>query len=195
MGSHEIEFLGSFPGDVPSTGLPEVAFVGRSNVGKSSALNAILGSRVARVSNTPGRTQAVNLFRVDGRWSFADLPGYGFAKVPERVRGEWRGLVERYLSTREWLGLVVVLVDHRHAAQLLDVEMLATLRRFERPMLVLATKVDKLTRNGRAKAKPVLEAGLDAKVLPFSSETGEGVDAVWAEIERALAARRVEPPR
>ncbi len=183
MGSHAIEFLGSFPGDVPVTGLPEVAFVGRSNVGKSSALNALLESRVARVSNTPGRTQAVNLFRVDGAWAFADLPGYGFASVPEHVRQTWKELVERYLSTRSALRLVVVLVDHRHKAQPLDVEMLAMLRRLDRPMLVVATKVDKLTRNARAKAKRVLEAGLDAKVLPFSSETGEGIEAVWQALE------------
>jgi GTP-binding protein len=185
MGSHVVEFVGSFPGDVPTTGLPEVAFVGRSNVGKSSALNALLGARVARVSNTPGRTQAVNLFRVDGAWAFADLPGYGFAKVPDHVRVAWKDLVERYLATRSSLRLVVVLVDHRHKAQPLDVEMLAMLRRLERPMLVVATKVDKLTRNARAKAKRVLEASLDAPVLPFSSETGEGIDAVWKAIARS----------
>ena len=179
MKSHAIEFVGSFPGDVPITGLPEVAFVGRSNVGKSSALNALLGARVARVSSTPGRTQAVNLFRVDEAWSFADLPGYGFANVPEHVRGQWRELVERYLRTRSALRLVVVLVDHRHKAQPPDVEVLAMLRQLDRPTLVVATKVDKLTRNARSKAKRVLETGLDAKVLPFSSETGEGIDAVW----------------
>ena len=189
MGSHAVEFVGSFPGDVPATGLPEIAFVGRSNVGKSSALNALLGARVARVSNTPGRTQAVNLFRVDGAWAFADLPGYGFANVPERVRAQWKELVERYLRSRDPLRLVVVLVDHRHKAQPLDVEMLALLRHVERPMLVVATKVDKLTRNARSKAKRVLETGLDAKILPFSSETGEGIDEVW----KAVAASTMSP--
>src|SRR4029079_5217539 len=99
MGSQAVEFGGSFPGDVPATGLPEIAFVGRSNVGESSALNAILGARVARVSATPGRTRAVTLFLVDGAWSFADLPGYGFANVPEHVRAQWKELVERYLGT------------------------------------------------------------------------------------------------
>ena len=183
MGSHAVEFVGSFPGDVPLTGLPEIAFVGRSNVGKSSALNAILGARVARVSSTPGRTQAVNLFRVDESWAFADLPGYGFANVPEHVRAQWKELVERYLRTRDPLRLVVVLVDHRHKAQPLDVEMLALLRQVERPTLVVATKVDKLTRNARSKSKRVLEAGLDATVLPFSSETGEGIDEIWNAVE------------
>ena len=189
MGSHTIEFLGSFPGDVPATGLPEVAFVGRSNVGKSSALNALLGARVARVSSTPGRTQAVNLFRVDGALSVADLPGYGFANVPEHVRAQWKELVERYLRTRDTLRLVVVLVDHRHKAQPLDVEMLAMLRALERPTLLVATKVDKLTRNARSKAKRVLEAGLDAKVVPFSSETGEGIDAVWETVAASTTSR------
>jgi GTP-binding protein len=124
----------------------------------------------------------VNLFRVDSSWAFADLPGYGFANVPEHVRAQWKELVERYLRSRDPLRLVVVLVDHRHKAQPLDVEMLALLRHVERPMLVVATKVDKLTRNARSKAKRVLEAGLDAKVLPFSSETGEGIDEVWKRI-------------
>ena len=192
MGSHEIEFVGSFPGEVPRTGLPEIAFVGRSNVGKSSALNALLGARVARVSATPGRTQAVNLFRVDDSWAFADLPGYGFANVPEHVRAQWKELVERYLRTRDPLRLVVVLVDHRHKAQPLDVEMLALLRHVERPTLVVATKVDKLTRNARSKAKRVLETGLDAKVLPFSSETGEGIDEVWKAV---AASTRSPAPR
>ena len=193
MRSHAIEFVGSFPGDVPPTGLPEVAFVGRSNVGKSSALNALLGARVARVSSTPGRTQAVNLFRVDGALSVADLPGYGFANVPEHVRAQWKELVERYLRTRDTLRLVVVLVDHRHKAQPLDVEMLAMLRGLDRPTLVIATKVDKLTRNARAKAKRVLEAGLDAKVVPFSSETGEGIDEVWEAVAAIRTTSRARP--
>jgi GTP-binding protein len=193
MGSHAIEFVGSFPGDVPATRLPEVAFVGRSNVGKSSALNALLGARVARVSSTPGRTQAVNLFTVDGLWSFADLPGYGFASVPEHVRAQWKELVERYLRTRDPLRLVVVLVDHRHKAQPLDVEMIAMLRQLERPTLVVATKVDKLTRNARVKAKRVLEAGLDTKVLPFSSETGEGIDEVWKAVAASTTSRARSP--
>jgi GTP-binding protein len=132
----------------------------------------------------------VNLFTVDDALSFADLPGYGFANVPEPVRAQWKELVERYLRTRDPLRLVVVLVDHRHKAQPLDVEMLALLRRLERPALVVATKVDKLTRNARIKAKRVLETGLDAKVLPFSSETGEGIDELWTAVASTTSPAR-----
>jgi GTP-binding protein len=180
--SHRVEFVGSFPSDVPVTGRQEIAFVGRSNVGKSSALNALLGQRVARVSSTPGRTQMVNLFTVDDRWAFADLPGYGFAKVPEAVRQAWGRLVESYLRGREALATAVVLVDHRHKAQALDVQMLAMLQGWEIPVLVVATKADKLKRNARVLARKTLEAGLGTAVIPFSSETGEGIDEVWAAI-------------
>jgi GTP-binding protein len=146
--------------------------------------------RVARVSATPGRTQMVNLFQVDGTWSFADLPGYGFANVPEHVRAQWRELVERYLRTRSALRLVVVLVDHRHKAQPLDVEMLALLRRLERPALVVATKVEShAQRPFESEARA--EAGLDAKVPPFSSETGEGID----EVRKAPPLYDVPAPR
>ena len=94
-------FLGSFPADFPETGLPEVAFAGRSNVGKSSCLNRLLGSKkAARVSNTPGRTQLINLFDVMGEFVFADLPGYGFARVPDHVQDRWKGMIEGYLASR-----------------------------------------------------------------------------------------------
>ena len=113
-----VDFLGSFPGTLPPGTVPEVAFVGRSNVGKSSAVNAVLGSRrVARVSRRPGRTQAINLFLVDKRVIFADLPGYGYARVPDEVRERWRELVDGYLRNRDTLKAVVLLVDARHDAQ------------------------------------------------------------------------------
>ena len=121
----DVEFLGTFPGRLPEAVLPEVAFVGRSNVGKSSAINALLNrKKAARVSGTPGRTQAVNLFRVSSVICLADLPGYGFAKAPDGARRAWGRLVRRYLLTREALALVVCLVDARHPAQKVDIEML-----------------------------------------------------------------------
>lgn len=185
-----VEFVGSFTAELPSLGLPEIAFAGRSNVGKSSALNRLLGvKKAARVSARPGRTQAINLFRVSSGLVLADLPGYGFAKVPEAVRLEWRGLIERYLSGREELKLVVVLVDSRLDAQDADAELIDALAELEIPTLVVATKVDKL---GKAERKPKLAAlaagfGLESEdLVPFSAVTGEGKDEVWALVNEVI---------
>ena len=191
MRSYQVEFLGSFPKAVPAATLPEVAFVGRSNVGKSSAINAILGRRknVARVSGRPGRTQAVNLFHIDDRVCFADLPGYGFARVPHEVRDAWKHLVEGYLFEREGLNLVIVLVDARHEAQKMDIQMVRVLREAKRNFIVVATKVDRMKRSKRAKSISVLRKGLGLKasqIIPFSSPEREGVDDVWAAIEAAI---------
>lgn len=181
------EFVGSFPRDLPDLGLPEVAFAGRSNVGKSSALNKLVGTRkAARVSGRPGRTQAINLFRVGGRVVFADLPGYGFAKVPEAVREEWKGLIERYLANRPDLRMVVVLVDARRDPQDMDAQLIDALAEMEIPTLVLATKVDKLTRNERQKQLRAIVEGFDLPedaLVAFSSVTGEGADEVWDRID------------
>ena len=148
LAGERLAFLGSFLDEIPELGLPEVAFAGRSNVGKSSAINRILNSqKAARVSKTPGRTQAINLFEVEKRCVFADLPGYGFAKVPQEVKQHWHSLIEGYLSNRESLRLVVVLVDIRRKPQELDADMIWWVRQSRTPLLVLATKMDKLSRN------------------------------------------------
>jgi len=190
MRSYQVEFLGSFPKNVPPATLPEVAFVGRSNVGKSSAINAILGrKKVARVSQRPGRTQAVNLFHIDGRICFADLPGYGFARVPQRVRQAWKHLVEGYLFDREGLNLVVVLVDSRHEAQEMDIQLLDVLRTAKRDFVVLATKVDRMKRSKRAAAIATLRKGLRLKpdqLIAFSAPDRVGVDEAWAAIGAAV---------
>jgi len=192
MRSYQVEFLGSFPKDVPPATLPEVAFVGRSNVGKSSAINAILNrKKAARVSGRPGRTQAVNLFHIDERVCFADLPGYGFARVPTKVRQAWKHLVEGYLFEREGLELVVVLVDARHDAQKMDIQLLDVLRSSKRGFVVLATKVDRMKRSKRAPAIAKLRKGLGLKagqIIPFSSPDRLGVDETWAVIEAAIQA-------
>lgn len=186
-----IGFLGSFPDEhlLPHTSLPEIAFAGRSNVGKSSAINKLLNvKKVARVSNTPGRTQAINLFTVEDRLVFADLPGYGFARVPAEIKRRWKGLVEGYFANREALKLVVVLVDSRHDVQRLDAELIWGLRQARIPIRVLATKSDKLKRSQRQKHWGVLRRGFKLEgdeLIGFSSETGMGLETAWAAFDAA----------
>lgn len=186
-----VRFLGSFPKAPPQTGLPEVAFAGRSNVGKSTAINAILGRKAAaRVSKTPGRTQAINLFEVDARVVFADLPGYGYAKVPDAVQDAWKGAIEAYLAQRQALRLVVALVDGRLPPQKLDVALLGGLRAAEIPHLVVATKVDKLKRNQRLNQLTKLRKGLGVPASGFvslASPDRVGVGEIWRRIDAACA--------
>ena len=178
----KLDFIGSFPSDPPTSNLPEFAFVGRSNVGKSSAINSLLGrKKAARVSSTPGRTQLINIFEIDETLRFVDLPGYGFAKVPGHVRHKWKRMIDGYLFGRHMLQGVVVLVDARHPAQKLDIAMLASLQQASIPAIVVATKVDVLKRSQRAKKLKMLRSGLMvSKVIPYSSVTKEGVDALWS---------------
>ena len=179
-----VRFIGSFPAEMPESRLPEVAFAGRSNVGKSSAINGVLGRKsAARVSRSPGRTQTINLFEVDQRYMLADLPGYGFAKVPEAVQSQWKEMVENYLGTREGLRLVVCLVDSRHPPQKLDLALLGGLQGAELPFLVVATKVDKLPKSKRRNILAKLRKGLGVPELhALSSHTAEGVDALRARL-------------
>ena len=178
---------------LPAPTLPEIAFAGRSNVGKSSLLNALLGQRqLARVSSTPGRTRSVNFFFVEGRFLFADLPGYGFAKVPTDVRGAWRGLIDGYLTDRPSLAGVMLLVDSRHPPHETDLMLAAWLHEKEIPFLVLATKVDKVSSSKReahlgALAEAFGVAGDD--VLPVSSVTAEGMPELWRQIHQAVDGR------
>jgi GTP-binding protein len=185
-------FLGSYPDTVPVLGLPEVAFAGRSNVGKSSAINKLLGTnKAARVSSTPGRTQTVNLFEVERRLVIADLPGYGFAKVPEAVQERWKALVEGYLTDRQHLKLAVVLLDPRRKPQEMDATLLWGLREARIPLLVLATKIDKLKRSKVVhQVRQLRQAyGLkDEECVPFSSLNGSGVKRTWEIINAAVKA-------
>ncbi len=180
----DVEFLGTFPGRLPEAAFPEVAFVGRSNVGKSSAINALLNRRkAARVSGTPGRTQAVNLFRVSERLVFADLPGYGFAKAPEAARKAWGRLVRRYLFKREALALVVQLVDARHDAQKVDIEMVDLLSESDVPFIVVATKIDRVKRSKQKAQLATIARGLGMpaeQIIPFSSTEKLGLELVWS---------------
>jgi GTP-binding protein len=189
-----VKFMGSFQEDLPALGLPEIAFAGRSNVGKSSALNRLLQRKAAaRVSARPGRTGAINLFQLGDAVVFADLPGYGYAKVPDRVSDHWKVIIERYLAERTALAAVVVLVDARRAPQEKDGMLLYALTEAEIPAIVVATKVDKLKRNEKARQLALLrrEFALGAgRPIPFSSVTGEGRDLTWDAIERAAKSHR-----
>lgn len=185
----QVTFLGSFPDELPVTGLPEVAFAGRSNVGKSSALNCLMDQkRAARVSSTPGRTQTINLFQIRDRLVFADLPGYGYAKVPGYVQEQWKPMSEGYLGTRAALRLVVVLVDVRLPPVDLDVALLEGLQHAGVPAQVVGTKCDKLKRRALDKAVAALRKHpLYASVLPFSSQDRTGRDALWRRLSDAIA--------
>ena len=178
-------FLGSFVGELPPATLPEVAFAGRSNVGKSSAINALLGATVARVAKTPGRTQALNLFDVGGAWIAVDLPGYGYAKVSKEKRGSWKDLIEGYLGGRDTLRLVVCLIDARIPAQAMDTQLLHGLMAANIPAIAVATKIDALSRNQRQGTLQVLARahGINPEVLfPFSAHEGIGKDAILKAI-------------
>lgn len=169
-------------------GLPEIAFLGRSNVGKSSLLNALLRRKgLARTSNTPGRTQSINFFLVNGRFYFADLPGYGFARVSKQMRAGWGKMAEEYLADRDELALAIQLVDSRHKPTNLDVQLHEWLVFNQKPHIIIATKSDKLSSNQLRKSLDVIGKALPgSKILPFSAVTGNGKDSVWSEIDNSL---------
>lgn len=176
------------PKDWPNDGRLEIAFLGRSNVGKSSLLNSLLQRRgLARTSNTPGRTQSINYFLINDRFYFVDLPGYGFAKVSKAMREGWGAMAEDYLTQRDTLSLCIQLVDARHAPSRLDLQLHEWLTFNERPRLIVATKSDKLSTNELNKQLKLLKSELPgSQLLQYSSQTGKGRDAVWAQIENAL---------
>lgn len=184
-----LTFIGSFVDNWPETPFPEVAFAGRSNVGKSSALNKILNrKKAARVSGRPGRTQVINFFQVGDAVMFADLPGYGFARVPDAVKEQWKGMIESYLAEREQLKLVVLLVDCRLPPQHMDGTLLWGLREAGIEPLVIATKIDKVKRSKQKAALAKIRTGFSlppGQPVPFSSLSGEGVAEVWQRIETA----------
>lgn len=190
------EFLKSAlkPEDLPRDQRPECAFVGRSNVGKSSLLNTVLGRKaLAKTSGTPGKTQTLNFYDINGSVYFVDLPGYGFAKVPVALKEQWNYYMLRYLQEREQLKLVALLVDARHKPSPLDLNMLEILDEAEVPTVIVATKVDKLKQSERAACldliRETLELDEEAMIIPFSSVTKEGVGHLWSVIGEQLSAK------
>ena len=169
-------------------GLPEISFLGRSNVGKSSLINSLLSRKgLARTSNTPGRTQCINYFLIDKRFYFVDLPGYGYARVPQTMRKDWGKMAEQYLSESEELRLCVQLVDARHTPSTLDKQLNEWLVYNDKPYIIVATKADKLSSNQLQKSLAQINKELaGAKVIAYSSQTGKGRDALWNEILSAV---------
>ncbi len=178
----KVKFLKSAvkPEDYPPPLYPEIAVVGRSNVGKSSIINAILRRNIAKVSSSPGKTRLINFFLVNDNTYFVDLPGYGFAKVSKAEREKWRKMIERYFHSRENLKLVVLLVDSRHKPTQLDIMMKEWLEALGIPFVVVGTKLDKLNQSEKAKAKKVIRKTLnlekDVPIFLTSSKEKIGIE-------------------
>ncbi len=185
----------------PAPGPPEIAFLGRSNVGKSSVINSLLGNKVARTSSTPGRTRGINFYAI--RWPgrprpdlfFTDLPGYGYAKVSQELSAGWHRFIEPYLKERPSLALCVSLVDPNIPPQPGDQQLCEFLRSFGRPHLVVATKADRISSNQLQSSLQKLKEALGTEhILGFSARTGLGRDQLWKEIRRAMGSERAAEP-
>lgn len=177
----------------PPPDKPEVAFAGRSNVGKSSLLNVLVNRKgLARISSTPGRTQSINFFSVDDRLYFVDLPGYGYARVSRETQRSWGKMVETYLRKRSNLKAVVVILDIRRDPNQGDLDLLAWLRGYGRRPIVVLTKVDKLSRSRSRQRASEISARLDpictSRPVLFSAKTREGREEIWKAIREATGA-------
>ena len=182
--------------EFPTASVPEIAFLGRSNVGKSSLLNALVGAKAAKVSSTPGRTRAINFFLVSDESRrktivFADLPGYGYAKISKSISAEWPKFIEPYLAMREKLALCICLVDANVPARPNDRQLFDWLRSAGCEFLVVATKADRLSGNERTRNLAALRRGLEVEeILPVSAKTGLGISELWGKIAEAADGER-----
>ena len=193
------------PAHFPAPSLPEIAFLGRSNVGKSSVINSLVGAKLARTSSTPGRTRSINFFEI--RWPgkpqpeliFADLPGYGYAKISREISQEWPKFIEPYLHQRSTLALCIALIDANVPPQAKDRQLLDFLSASGREFLLVATKSDRLSNNQLHTALRTLTQEYPAaRLLPYSSKTGAGRDELWKQIRQVAqataAAESSNPP-
>lgn len=171
----------------PQDARPEIAFLGRSNVGKSSLINSLLGVKgLARTSSTPGRTQSLNFFLINNRFRFVDLPGYGYARVPKAIRASWGDMATNYLAKRSQLMLSIQIVDSRHEPTTLDLQLNEWLAAHAKPRIVVATKSDKLSNNELRKNFERVKRLIDAEqIIAYSAVTGQGREKVWRAIEEA----------
>lgn len=175
----------------PNDQLSEIALAGRSNVGKSSFINKLINRKnLARTSSSPGKTQTLNFYKINDAFYFVDVPGYGYAKVSKKERKKWGQMMEEYFQTRDTLKAAVLITDVRHEPPSTDVQMYDFLKHFELPVLVVATKLDKVPKNKRAqyikRTKETLEMEPEDEIIPFSSETGEGKDEAWGILKKYL---------
>lgn len=182
-----------FPSEAKTYGVPEVAFLGRSNVGKSSLINSLLGSKQAHTSSTPGRTRAINFFalhegagekmKLKPTLIFADLPGYGYAKISKSISAEWPSFIEPYLAERESLALCICLVDTNIPPQASDTQLITYFKQMQRPFLVVGTKADRLSNNVLARSLAALKKAHEVdEVLPVSAKTDAGTKALWQRL-------------
>ena len=183
--SAEFILSASSPWQFPSPTLPEIAFAGRSNVGKSTLINSLLNrKKLVKTSSTPGKTQLINFFKINDKFHFVDLPGYGFAKVPETVRQQWQRLIEAYLQERESLRNVVLIIDSRHGPTSQDRQLKEWLDYYDRPVLIVASKIDKLKRGQIQKHLKIIRQDLSLDTTPLahsSSEKGRR-DQIWKNL-------------
>ena len=192
--SVELEIVCGPTSKLPETKYPEIAFAGKSNVGKSSLINALINRKsLARTSSQPGKTQTINFYNVNKELYFVDLPGYGYAKVSKEEQARWGALIEKYLQTSKQLKAVFLLIDIRHEVKAHDKEMYDWIRYNGYDPVIIATKADKISRNQMAKQMKVIREGLgvakasDITILPFSALTKQGRDAIWDAITNILS--------
>jgi GTP-binding protein len=175
--------------DLPKPMLPELAFSGRSNVGKSSLINVLLNRKgFAKTSSTPGRTQSINFMEINSSFYFVDLPGYGYANVPLAVRKKWQPLIEGYLAQRTTLRLLVLLADIRREPQEDEELFVAWLKQLDIPLVVVLTKIDKVKKNSQVASlrKWQKRLDIDEKIVLFSAVTGEGKEKIWRYLDLSL---------
>ncbi|MTD29650.1 ribosome biogenesis GTP-binding protein YihA/YsxC [Planomicrobium sp. YIM 101495] len=194
MKVHNVEMVISAvrPEQYPEGGLPEFALAGRSNVGKSSFINRMIGRKsMARISSKPGKTQTLNFYKIEEQLFFVDVPGYGYAKVSKTEREAWGKMIERYITGREELRAVVQIIDLRHPPTQDDIMMYDFMKHYEIPCIIIATKADKIPKGKWDKHKKIVRETLEMEksdpLIVFSSESGLGQEAVWKEIESRMA--------
>ncbi len=188
----ELETVCGITSKLPANTLPEIAFAGKSNVGKSSLINALINRKsLARTSSQPGKTQTINFYNVEKTLYFVDLPGYGYAKVSEETKMQWGKMIERYLNTSKQLKLIFLLADIRHEPSETDRIMYDYVVNSGYTPVIIATKADKLKRSEIQKALKTIRQGFglpaDGILIPFSAETKQGKDEVWEVIEKAIS--------
>jgi GTP-binding protein len=192
------EFIKSavWPPQYPPAVLPEIAFVGRSNVGKSSLINALVARKnLAKTSNTPGRTQLINFFTINEKVSLVDLPGYGFAKVSQSVKKDWGDMIEAYLRERQNLAMVIFILDIRRNPSEDDLNLRAWLDDYRIPYIFILTKADKLSNNQAAAQRRVIEKALHVtaeETILFSAKTQKGKDVIWKTLDDHLVSLKTK---